>query len=311
MAKNKIIDVAVIGAGAAGMSAAIYAKRQGLDVVLFDKVETGGMTAVAADIENYLGFGKIRGAELAKKFAEHLRASGADVRENTEVRSLKRTGSGEAALFELATESGKANARSVIITTGTEHRKLGIPGEDEFHGRGVSNCVVCDGPFFRGMDIAVVGGGNSGAVAALDMLKVAKNIYILEYGPELNCEAAYKDEIAKSRIRVLTNAQVSEIFGDDNGVAGLKYKDRKTGKEKSISVKGVFVYVGIVAETALPRDLGVEMDNGFVRVDQNQQTNVPGLFAAGDATTRLKQISVAVGDGAVAALSAYRYLRLR
>ncbi|CAC12113.1 probable thioredoxin reductase [Thermoplasma acidophilum] len=300
--KERDFDVVIVGAGAAGFSAAVYAARSGFSVAILDKAVAGGLTAEAPLVENYLGFKSIVGSELAKLFADHA-ANYAKIREGVEVRSIKKTQGG----FDIETNDDTYHAKYVIITTGTTHKHLGVKGESEYFGKGTSYCSTCDGYLFKGKRVVTIGGGNSGAIAAISMSEYVKNVTIIEYMPKYMCENAYVQEIKKRNIPYIMNAQVTEIVGDGKKVTGVKYKDRTTGEEKLIETDGVFIYVGLIPQTSFLKDSGVKLDErGYIVVDSRQRTSVPGVYAAGDVTSgNFAQIASAVGDGCKAALSLY------
>lgn len=306
------VDVAIIGAGAAGMTAALYAKRQGLSIALLERGSAGGTTSNAVDIENYPGAGKVRGKELMSKFVEQLQSAGVEVQENRRVEMLKKATTGAFEVY-VGGEKEKISAESVVLATGSEHRKLGVKGEGEFFGKGVSYCVVCDGPFFKGKEVAVIGGGSSGAVSALFLAGICQKVHIIEFMPQLMCEDAYKKAIGenakKGKISLHLGSETTEILGK-NKVVGIKCRDRTSGEESTISAEGVFIYVGVLPNSGLAKQVGADLDKkGHVKVDSEQRTSIPGLFAAGDVTARAKQVCVASGDGAVAALSAYAQVK--
>jgi thioredoxin reductase (NADPH) len=304
---SAVIDLAVVGGGAAGMAAAIYAVRKNLRARVFEREALGGQSAVAIWVENYPGFRKIRGEELMNKWAEHLASFGVEVEEANGVSGIKEAGNG----FELALDSGeKAMAKAVLIATGTENRKLGIPGERELFGKGVSYCANCDGPFFRGKRVAVIGGGNSGVTNALYLAEMAKETTLIEFLPKLNCDEVYLQGLEESGIRVLTNTQAMEIMGSER-VEAIKVRERESGEEREIPVEGIFIYAGLSPRNELAKKLGLELDErGFIRVDGNNMASVDGVFAAGDVRAEaLAQIVWAAGDGAKAALAVYDYIR--
>ncbi|MGC8609243.1 MAG: NAD(P)/FAD-dependent oxidoreductase [Thermoplasmata archaeon] len=300
--KERDFDVIIVGAGAGGFSAAVYAARSGLTVAVLDKNVSGGLTAEAPFVENYLGFKGIVGSDLAKMFADHARQY-ATIREGIEVTSISRNGDA----FKIETSDGEYSAKSVIVTTGTTHKHLGIKGEDTYYGKGVSYCSTCDGYLYKGKDVIVIGGGNSGAIAAISMGEYVKTSTIIEFMPRYMCENAYVETIKKRKMPYIQNAMVTEIIGDGKKVTGVKYKDRKTGEEKELKADGVFIYVGLIPQTSFLKDSGVKLsDRGYIITDERQRTNIPGIYAAGDVTSgSFAQIAAAVGDGCKAALSLY------
>ncbi len=303
--ESKDVDLAIIGGGPAGLSAGIYATRAGLEAIIIDKGNAGGLAEEAPFVENYLGFKGIKGEDLVKEFKEHA-MDYLEISERNEVRDITRDGE----VFHIKAEKGEYNARSIIFATGTTHKTLGVPGEREFFGKGVSYCVTCDGYFFRGKKVAVIGGGNSGAIAAIYLKDIGVEPVVLEYMPHYMCEKAYQNIIDERGIPYLTNVQVTSIEGSDK-VERVVYKDRATGEEHSVEVDGVFIYVGLIPISDLAKKLGVETDSrGYIKVDLNMRTNVPRIYAAGDVTGHAGQIIIAAGQGALAALSAYEDLML-
>lgn len=301
-------ELVVVGAGPAGLSAGIYAVRSGLETVIIDRGLAGGLVAEDPLIENYLGFESVEGERLAKIFRDHA-SKYLKIFSNMEVMDIKK----ENDTFFISLSSGKVvRSRAVILSTGTTHKKLNVKGEDEYLGKGVSYCVTCDAYFFKGKKVAVVGGGNSGAVASLYLTSVGVTPTIVEYMPKYMCEKAYQDQIKKNGIEYIMNAQVLEIGGDGKKVKFLRYRDRGTGEEKFLDVDGVFIYVGLIPQTGSIRSLGVNMDpRGYVITDKKCRTNVKNFYAAGDVTGDSGQIIISAGQGAVAALSAYEDLRLK
>ncbi|WP_084272383.1 NAD(P)/FAD-dependent oxidoreductase [Picrophilus oshimae] len=296
-------DVIIIGAGAAGYSAAIYAKRSGLNVAILEREAVGGgNTAVSPLVENYLGFKAIEGADLAREFEKHAREYAKIITE-IEARSIEKTSDG----FKIKTNREDFTSRYIIITTGTTHRKIGVPGENEYYGKGVSYCSTCDGYLFKDKRVAVIGGGNSGAISAIYLNGIASDTRIISHSDRYKCEDAYVETIKEKNIPFILNAETTEIIGDGKKVTGLKYTDKKTGKENEIEVDGIFVYVGIVPQTEFLKGSGVKMDDrGFIIVDDKMRTSVPGIYAAGDVVKGSEeQIATAVGDGCRAAITMY------
>ncbi len=300
-----MLDVAIIGAGPAGLSAAIYAKRKGLEVEIFEAGVAGGMLNEAVLIENYPGFEPIKGLELANKMRSHAERLQVRINEGFAIVEAKKVNE----YFELKTSEGKKKeAKTIIIATGAKHRKLNVKGAERFEGKGVSYCATCDGPLFTNKEVAVIGGGNSGAVNALYLSKICKKVYLIEYASKLRCEKAYVPKLKENKVEIITNAKVFEFFGSAT-LKGLKYKDCKTGKEKTLSVAGAFIYIGIEPNSNLAKQLGCKLDEkGNIKVDMHMNTSVAGVFAAGDVTGVFQQAIVACAQGAIAAESAYRYL---
>ncbi len=296
-------DFVVIGAGAAGLSAAVYAVRSGLTAVVLDRQVAGGLTAESPLVENYLGYKAIKGTDLAKDFIDHA-SQYAKIKENVTVNSVRKEGD----RITIYTTDGEYYAKTLAITTGTSHKKIGVKGEDEYFGKGLSYCSTCDGYLFKGKDVVVIGGGNSGAIATISMSEYVRKISILEFMPKYMCEDAYVRTIEKGKIPYIRNAQVTEIVGDGKKVSSVKYKDRETGEEKGIKTDGVFIYVGLVPQTSFLKDSGVKLtERGYIPIDEKGRTNVEGIYAAGDVTQGSDaQIATAVGDGCKIALTAYR-----
>lgn len=300
-----MLDVAIIGAGPAGLAAAIYAKRKGLNVEVFEASIAGGALNEAVLIENYPGFSSIKGLDLASKMKEHAESLQVKIKEGLAAEEVRKKGEH----FELKTNNGQnIEAKTIIIATGARHRKLNVKGAEQFEGKGISYCATCDGPLFANKEVAVIGGGNSGAVNALYLSKICKKVYLIEYAPELRCEKAYVPKLKENNVEIITNAEVFEFFGNEM-LKGLKYKDRKTGREKTLSVEGAFIYIGIEPNSGLAKQLGCNLDErGNIKVDMHMNTNVAGVFAAGDVTGVFQQVIIACAQGAIAAESAYRYL---
>jgi thioredoxin reductase (NADPH) len=303
--KVDIYDVAIIGSGPAGLSAGIYTGRAGLTAVIFDKDIAGGLVKENPLVENYLGFKSIKGEELARNLVEHAKEY-ADLREMEKVESISKGKD-----FLIVTEKGEYRAKSIIIATGTTHRPLGVPGEKELIGKGVSYCVTCDGYLFKGKRVAVIGGGNSGAIAAITLRDITEEVTVIEFMPDWMCEKAYEEKIKSLSIPYIKNAETLEIIGEKR-VEGIKFRDRGTGREEILYVDGVFIYVGLIPQNELAKELGVELtEKGYIKTDSQQRTSLERVYAAGDITGGKAQIIVAAGQGAIAALSAYEDLRLK
>ena len=299
-------DLAIVGGGPAGLTAAVYAARKNLDAVLISK-DIGGQTLLTSDIENYMGYQYVSGRELAAKFEEQVKRYPIDVAVGEEVARVAPEDGG----FVVTTSTNReVRARAVIVATGKRSRALGVPGERELVGRGVSYCAVCDAPLFPGKDVIVVGAGNSGATAVVDLLKIARRIYVVDVLPDWRADPVLVDRIraAGEMVQPFFGHEVVEIKGESR-VEGIVIKDRGSGQVRELPVQGVFIEIGLIPNSEPVKGVAELNRWGEIVVDCKCQTSVPGLFAAGDVTTvPEKQIIIAAGEGAKAALSAYAYL---
>ena len=304
-------DLIIIGGGPAGITAGIYGARQNLKTLLITKEFGGQVVRKTVPVENYPGFSEISGADLLQRFKVHLEKFKVDTKKEIVVRVRKTNEN-----FKILTENKKEyQSKAVIVASGVDPRPLKVPGEREFIGKGVSYCTTCDGPLFKRKSVAVIGGGNAGFEAALFLAGFAKKIYILEYGSAVKAFEANQEKAKKTgKIEVITNALLKEIRGD-KFVNLVVYQDLKLKEKKVIDVEGVFVEIGSRPATSFIKDL-VKFDHLINKLDEIEinlrtcETTMPGLFAAGDASdVEYKQIVIAAGEGAKAALSAYRYLK--
>jgi alkyl hydroperoxide reductase subunit F len=301
---GKVYDVVVVGAGPAGLSAAIYARRKNLSTLIVS-ADIGGQLGTTYEVANYPGIRMITGPDLVAQFNEHADEYDIEKLIGEKVVALELDGREKI----LRTASGREiRGKSVIIATGAEKRKLGIPGEKALAGRGVVYCSTCDGPLFRNLNVAIIGGGNSGLEAALEMAGVAKRVYLISAG-ELTGDAILQDKTrADSRIEVLTTHQPVSIEGEDR-VTGLTIRNLASGSTRQLAVEGVFVEIGLSPNTGFALDLVDANPRGELRVGARGHTGATGIFAAGDATDdQSKQIVIAAGSGASAALGAFEYL---
>ncbi len=286
------------------MTAGVYAARKQMDVLIISE-NVGGQALWSAGIENYLGFIFIPGPELVQKFEEHV--SKFDVpREFTKSTRLGRHGNA----FEIDTEDGRTfTANAVIVATGKSPKMLGVPGESEFAGRGVTYCATCDGPLFAGQIVAVVGGGNSGLDAVIQLMKICTKVYLIERSTKLCAdEVVVKQAMAAPNVEIILETAVTEIVGE-NLVTGMELKHLDSGATRHLDLQGVFVEVGLSPNADFVREVVKLNPLGEIPVDCAARTGVPGLYAAGDVTdVPEKQIIIAAGDGAKAALGAYSYL---
>ncbi len=303
-------DLGIVGGGPAGLSAAVYAARRGLRCAVFEGKSWGGALAGHHSIENYPGFAKIDSQELADKMRKQAEGLGAKLLVK-QVGEIKPTPNG----FLIKTDDDNLTefrVRAVIIATGAAYKNLGVPGEKEFSGRGVSYCATCDAPFFKGKVVAVIGGGNMAFTTALLLADVAQRVFIVHRHPPVAEEALVTRARANSKIEFLPDFVVTSINGSAGSktVESVRIKNVKTDEEKKVAVNGVFVNVGLAPLTALCTPLRVKMDErGDIAADAKQASNVPGVFAAGDCVGRLRQIVWAAAEGAQAALSAFDYLK--
>ncbi len=296
-------DLVIVGGGPAGLTAGIYAQRARLKTVLLERQYIGGQIALSDVIENYPGFPSISGSELMERFEKHARGLGLEIR-FAEVVNIEIDGTEKV----VKTTEGEFRTKAVIVATGARPRKLGVPGEDEFLGKGVSYCATCDGPFFRGQRVMVVGGGDTAVKEAFYLSKLASKVYLVHRRDRLRAEKILQEKvISASNIEILWSHILKEIRGDKTGVKKVVVQDLKSSESKEMEVEGVFIFVGINPSTDF---VDVDKDErGFIKTDQNMETSEKGIFAAGDCrTTPLLQVATAVGDGAIAAFRAEAYI---
>ncbi len=301
-----LIDVAIIGAGPAGLGAALYTARAGLKTVVFGDPYRSQL-AKAGVIENYLTYAEpVQGLELVEKMVAHTTRWGAETHDE-EIRQIAR----DEPLFHLTTAQGDTFcAYSVLLATGTKYRRLGVKGEEEFYGKGVSYCTLCDGQLYKDQPVAIVGFGNEAAVAALRLSTIARRVDLIAVRPRLGADALLQERLDEAaNIAQFANVEVREITGDDGGVSGIRLQSRM-GESHERSLKAVFIEAGTLPASAIAADLAVELNGQFIRVDNHQSTNVPGVFAAGDITgSKVCQAAIAVGDGTRAAIAAIDFMR--
>jgi alkyl hydroperoxide reductase subunit F len=303
-ANKEPYEVLVIGGGPAGASAAIYAARKGIRTGIVAE-RFGGQVQDTLGIENLISVAYIEGPQLAATLEEHVRNYDVDIMRSRRAKSLEKK-----ELIEVTLENGAIlKSKTVILSTGARWRNVGVPGELEFKNKGVAYCPHCDGPLFKGKDIAVIGGGNSGIEAAIDLAGIVNHLTVLEFMPELKADAVLQKRLySLPNVTVVKNVQTKEITGTDK-VDGITYIDRANGEEHHIDLQGVFVQIGLVANTDWLGDSVERNRMGEIVVDSRNATNVPGVFAAGDCTNSpYKQIVISMGSGATAALSAFDYL---
>lgn len=294
-------DLIIIGAGPAGITTGVYAARKRISLLVITQ-DIGGQTAISGEVENYTGYQFISGPELAAKFEEHMRQYNIPVRENEAVVSLEK----KADTVYVKTNKATYESRTVIIASGKRSRELNVPGEKEFKNHGLTYCATCDGPLFSGKVVAVIGGGNSALDATIQLINIAKYIYLINITPQLGGDAIMREKVQESKmVTIMNNSSVTEIKGE-RMVNGIKVRSG-TGEEL-LSVQGVFVEIGLIPNSEFA-GLVEKNEYGEIKVNNHNETSVLGIFAAGDVTdVPEKQIIIAAGEGSKAALSAFRYL---
>ncbi len=298
-------DLMIIGSGPAGMTAAVYVARKKLNALLLSK-DVGGQVNWTLGIENYMGYQFIEGPELIHKFEEQVKKFPLEMKVGEGVSNLSRINGG----FEAKTDSGETHqAKAAIIATGKRPRPLNVPGEEKLRGRGVTYCATCDGPLFADMKVAVIGGGNSALEAVDDMVKIAEHVYLVSL-TQLTGDQILIDKIqAASNLTMFLEHEIVAVTGD-KFVGGIKIRNLKTKQERELQVAGVLIEIGLIPNSGIVKGVAALNRLGEIEVNCSNETNVPGLFAAGDVTNvPEKQIVVAAGEGAKAALQAHRYLQ--
>jgi alkyl hydroperoxide reductase subunit F len=301
---GKEYDVLVVGGGPAGAAAAVYAARKGIRTGIVAE-RFGGQVMDTMGIENLIGTKYTEGPKLVSQMEQHVKEYAVDIHNLQRAKSITRRD-----LVEVELESGATlKSKTVIISTGARWRNLGVPGESEFKNRGVAYCPHCDGPLFKGRHVAVVGGGNSGVEAAIDLAGIVGHVTVFEFMPEMKADAVLQTRLRSlPNVSIHTNVQVKSITGTDR-VNGITYVDRVTNTEKTLDLEGVFVQIGLVPNTDWVGDSLERTRSGEIVVDNHGATNIPGVFAAGDCTNvPYKQIIIAMGSGAAAALGAFDYM---
>ena len=305
IAKKDVFDLLVVGGGPAGASAAIYSARKGIRTGVIAE-RFGGQVLDTLSIENFISVKETEGPKLVSALEQHVKAYDVDVM------GLQRASAlipGE--LIEVKLESGASlKARSVVIATGARWRELNVPGEKEYRNKGVAYCPHCDGPLFKGKRVAVVGGGNSGVEAAIDLAGIVAHVTLLEYDVKLRADEVLQRKLRSlPNVSVITQAQTTEVTGDGSKVNGLRYTDRQTKESRAIELEGIFVQIGLLPNTDWLKGTVALSKHGEIEVDARGQTSVPGVYAAGDVTTvPYKQIIIAMGEGSKAALGAFDHL---
>ena len=297
-------DCLVIGAGPGGLTAAIYCSRANLKVAVLEKLMPGGQVASTYKIDNYPGVPEVSGVDLALKMFDQATALGVEYLP-MEVTGIKK----EKDIFLVKTNDQTLKAKTVIVATGTKNRKLHVEGEEKYLGRGISFCAICDGSFYQGQDVLVVGGGNSALEESLYLSSIVKQVYIINITDEPTAFKNVQDKVKKTKnIEVFNNSEVIAFEGDDT-LKEVKVKNLKTKEVTSFKVNGCFEYIGHIPNTDFLKDLGILNKYGYIVVDERKETKVKGLFGVGDVIDKeIRQITTATGDGTIAALNAAKYL---
>lgn len=303
---NTLYDVLIVGGGPAGLNAALYSKRKGANVGIITK-DIGGQVVDTSVVENYLGYSSISGEGLMKKFEEHVNSLDVPISEYSTVEALKV--SDDSSLKEVVLSNGTSyKAKSLILATGSKPRKLNVPGEEEFLGKGVAYCAICDGPLFADLEVIVAGGGNSAIEAAIDLSKIASKVTVV-HRSQLRADKILIDQIGKlENVEIKLNTQIQEILGEKI-MTGIKVLDKSTDSSYTIPANGIFVEIGYLPNNDPFKDIIKLNERGEIIVNKYGETNIKGIFAAGDSTdTPYKQIIMSAADGAKCALSANEYL---
>jgi len=303
--EEKIYDVIIIGAGPAGMTAAVYTSRANLSTLMMERGVPGGQMANTEEIENYPGFDCILGPDLSNKMFDHAKKFGAeyaygDIKEIIDGKEYKTIIAGKK----------EYKARAIIITTGAEYKKIGVPGEQELGGRGVSYCAVCDGAFFKDKELVVIGGGDSAVEEGVYLTRFASKVTIVHRRDELRAQKILQDRaFANEKISFVWNTTLKQINGTDGKVSGVTLVNTQNGEESDFKTDGVFIYVGMLPLTKPFLNLGITNENGYIETNDAMETKVPGIFAAGDVREKtLRQVVTATGDGSIAAQAVQHYV---
>jgi alkyl hydroperoxide reductase subunit F len=299
-------DMLIVGGGPAGAAAAIYAARKGIRTGVVAE-RFGGQVLDTMAIENFISVPETEGPKMAAALEQHVKSYDVDIMNLQRAESLKTVGN----MIEVTLANGASlTSKSVIVATGARWREMNVPGEKEYRGRGVAYCPHCDGPLFKGKRVAVIGGGNSGIEAAIDLAGVVAHVTVLEFDAQLRADAVLQKKLASlPNVDVIVSAQTTEVTGDGNKVNSLVYKDRVSGDSRTVALEGIFVQIGLVPNTDWLKSTVALSNRGEIEIDTRGATSVPGVFAAGDATTvPYKQIIIAMGAGATAALGAFDHL---
>jgi len=305
MSEERVYDVIIAGAGPAGMTAAVYASRANLDTLMIERGIPGGQLANTEDVENYPGFEHVIGPDLSNKMFDHAKKFGAEYAYG-DIKEVIDNGNSKT----IVAGNKEYTTKALIITTGAQFKKLGIPGEEELGGRGVSYCAVCDGAFFKEKHLVVIGGGDSAVEEGIYLTRFASKVTIVHRRDELRAQKIIQERAFNNeKVEFIWDTVVTEINGPDGKVSSVTLKNNKTGEESDFAADGVFVYIGMNPLSEPFQSLGITNDEGNIVTDENMATKVPGIFAAGDIRAKkLRQIVTATGDGSIAAEEAISYV---
>jgi len=304
LSDKREFDLIIIGGGPAGLTAAIYGGRMGLKTAVYENKGFGGLAGTAPKIENYPGFRSINGLELTEKMREQAESWGATLfyEEVLAINPKEMT---------ISTYGGKTKAKAIIIATGSKHLSLGLPNEFQLVGNGISYCATCDGPLFRDQDVAAVGGGNAAGLEVIYLSNVAKKVYLIHRRHCMRAEACIVDEVdSLENVVPMYNCVIEEAITKDDKLGALKIKNIETGEISKIDVNALFIAIGVEPQSDLAKKAGIKLDDdNCIKVNRDQETNIPGIYAAGDVTGGIRQITTAVGEGTTAAMNAYLYIK--
>ena len=304
MSNQNEFDLVIIGGGPAGLTAAIYGGRMGLKTALYENKGFGGLAGTAPKIENYPGYDSINGLELTEKMREQAEKYGTTFffEEVTNINPKEMT---------VTTYGGDTKAKAIIIATGSKHLSLGLPNEFDLVGHGISYCATCDGPLFRDQVVATVGGSNAAGLEVIYLSGVAKKVYLIHRRHCLRAEACIVDEVdSLPNVEPMYNSVIEEAIPKDNKLEELKVKNIETGEITNINVKALFIAIGVEPQTELAKKAGIELDDGNnIKVNRDQETNFPGIYAAGDVTGGIRQVTTATGEATTAAMNAYLFIK--
>ena len=304
MSDKNEFDLVIIGGGPAGLTAAIYGGRMGLKTALYEGTGFGGLAGTAPKIENYPGFESIHGLELTEKMRKQAENWGATFFYN-KVSAINPKE------LTVTTSEGDIKAKAIIIATGSKHLSLGLPNEFELMGNGISYCATCDGPLFRDQVVATVGGGNAAGLEAIYLSGVAKQVYLIHRRHCMRAEKAIEEEVLSlDNVQTMFNCTIEEAITIDDKLGEIKIKNHKNDETTEISVKALFIAIGVKPQSEIAKNVGIETDDADnIKVNKKQETNFPGIYAAGDVTGGIRQVTTAVGEGTTAAMNAYLFIK--